>query len=697
MASYGYETQDLGFGGMTNPEADKSSSLLKSTGGGVSIESPRVELADIDPDTPEKETKYSSIPQTEQPTATPTADQNESNIKTKLSLLQESCCMQIKSTPYKSRIIQMPGYEINKENRKWISSVSLATILVLIGLIGGTMNLVEYEVGSVCKSQSDKVDHYLNKYQNITNYRYLKPIGEASQNVTSRLYTVAAGRYSYKYSQKAVVSTIDKQYLFSDLMNDNATLTDRCYDGSDTCFLPEHNRYYDCFFIEQICEYENGQIETKGTKFPTPYRQSESDLKEKADCSKSVWHCVKKPCGKYKLMRCPVCKNYKINCGVDLDLSNGLLLDDDVWDDSLYSNFSNIDYETVTSTANQLLWEIYERANFLGSVYCFYMALMIFIGGPYVMTSTRLSTKIRVQMQRLTKIWFIGVMLLLWYSAELITLFWGLFIIDTDIHLILKFAMIDPCFADSTFITELFQGAAVVCGDIFYSKALYEASQSNLMYYDAVEQTYQYYYWADKAYNDLNPGEDIRYTYAKDSDRIFYDGKDILGDDYGLVYDYESVDCQVSQLLEYVGPTDSDFDFGAFLLFSSAIAALFLQPVLANLFKSVFVMIDPLAPYWGRVEIPYQHDSDVDEAQDNEYRATDGLDEFEADVLRQIHDENAEKRIEAKQAKEDQEMSEVMTYIKHWERTKNVCPLCCWIALLIIILISTFSVAVNSD
>eukprot|EP01083_Nonionella_stella_P146573 461188_1 len=107
--------------------------------------------------------------------------------------------------------------------------------------------------------------------------------------------------------------------------------------------------------------------------------------------------------------------------------------------------------------------------------------------------------------------------------------------------------------------------------------------------------------------------------------------------------------------------------------------------------------VDPLAPYWGRVEIPYQHDSDVDEAQDNEYRATDGLDEFEADVLRQIHDENAEKRIEAKQAKEDQEMSEVMTYIKHWERTKNVCPLCCWIALLIIILISTFSVAVNSD
>eukprot|EP01083_Nonionella_stella_P146572 461184_1 len=47
--------------------------------------------------------------------------------------------------------------------------------------------------------------------------------------------------------------------------------------------------------------------------------------------------------------------------------------------------------------------------------------------------------------------------------------------------------------------------------------------------------------------------------------------------------------------------------------------------------------VEPLAPYWGRVEIPYQHDSDVDEAQDNM---------------------NTEKRIEAKQAKEDQEINE---------------------------------------
>eukprot|EP01083_Nonionella_stella_P209735 759977_1 len=65
-------------------------------------------------------------------------------------------------------------------------------------------------------------------------------------------------------------------------------------------------------------------------------------------------------------------------------------------------------------------------------------------------------------------------------------------------------------------------------------------------------------------------------------------------------------------MLDYIGPTDSSFDLWSFLLFSGAFAALLIQPVLANLIKTIFIMIDPLSPYFGRIEIPYQDLDDDD-------------------------------------------------------------------------------------
>eukprot|EP01083_Nonionella_stella_P281505 957821_1 len=666
MASFGYETRGLGHTDDLNV--------------------PKTEMSDLHN---EKETKWSAIQTTDEPPSDqnePPSDQNEShnNIRDKLNhkcanicgddkwnVCKQSCSLQIKATPYKSRIIQMPGYQINKENRKWISSVSLAIVLILTGLIGLTLNLVDFKLGEICEIKSEKVNNYLEEYKGVTNYYYLQSIGPRSKNITVDYYNLAVNKYSYKYSQRSVTSTIDKDYLFSKLMKNDTNLTQNCYEGSTNCFLPSNNQTYYCdhFMYGEKCFYDSGTIETSGTKFPIPYRHSDVDLRKLAKCKKDIWMCV--PCGS----KCVKCHWYTINCDLE-----GLLDDDDSFDTSLQANFSDVNYEEISDAAHELLWEIYERANVLGSIYCFYMALMIFIGGPYVMTSTRLTTRIRIQLQRLTKIWFIGVMLILWYFAELATLFWGLFVIDTDLNLILKFSLVEPCFADSEFITDLFTGASQICGEIIYSKALYEASRANLRYFELVESTYQYYYFADAAYIKFNPDLNIRYTYNVLSDRIFYNGEYILGKDYNLVYDYDSIDCQVSTLLDYVTPNNADFNFGGFILFSSAIAALFLQPVLANLFKSIFIMIDPLAPYFGRIEIPYQHDPlYVDEAEEDMYEATDGLNEFESNVLNEIHEENRQQRIDVKQAKEDEEMTKIMKFIKKWERTKNVCPLCCWV------------------
>eukprot|EP01083_Nonionella_stella_P233203 821925_1 len=57
----------------------------------------------------------------------------------------DSCVLQLKSTPYKSRIVQMEGYKINKQNRKWITYIILAITLVLIAFIGGTINLINFK------------------------------------------------------------------------------------------------------------------------------------------------------------------------------------------------------------------------------------------------------------------------------------------------------------------------------------------------------------------------------------------------------------------------------------------------------------------------------------------------------------------------------------------------------------------------
>merc|ERR1712060_299245 len=51
------------------------------------------------------------------------------------------------------------------------------------------------------------------------------------------------------------------------------------------------------------------------------------------------------------------------------------------------------------------------------------------------------------------------------------------------------------------------------------------------------------------------------------------------------------------------------FDFWEFIKFSGALAALFLQPALANMMRAIFVMIDPLSPHCGRIVVPYKQKS----------------------------------------------------------------------------------------
>eukprot|EP01084_Bolivina_argentea_P107645 192457_1 len=177
-------------------------------------------------------------------------------------------------------------------------------------------------------------------------------------------------------------------------MKNNTNLTQNCYTGSTICILPQYNISYQCVDdIPSNCTYDSGEVISSGDKFPHPHQTSESEILSKTECTMTVPDC--------KLILClPDCKGYfcgtkEVDCSIDIDLDDGLYFSGETWDTSLYSNFSNIEYEQISQATTNILWEIYERANFLSSIYCLYMALMIFIGGPYVITSTRITTRLR--------------------------------------------------------------------------------------------------------------------------------------------------------------------------------------------------------------------------------------------------------------------------------------------------------------
>ena len=109
-----------------------------------------------------------------------------------------------------------------------------------------------------------------------------------------------------------------------------------------------------------------------------------------------------------------------------------------------------------------------------------------------------------------------------------------------------------------------------------------------------------------------------------------------------------ATDCSMDTMLDDIGPSSS-VNLWNLLLISGAISALLIQPVLANLMKRIFVVIDPLSLHCGRVAIPF-----------DDRKAT----------------------IEPERSRDDKEL---LAEIKHFERRKNVCPLLFWICALTVI------------
>merc|ERR1712242_449728 len=149
----------------------------------------------------------------------------------------------------------------------------------------------------------------------------------------------------------------------------------------------------------------------------------------------------------------------------------------------------------------------------------------------------------------------------------------------------------------------------------------------------------------------------------------------------GITWDYPQganmTNCSMDTMLDDVGPSGS-FDFWEFMKFSGAIAALFLQPALANLIRAIFVMIDPLSSFAGRIVVPYKQKTGLD----LEVVCTGKEVKFSAGSADEI-------TIEAVELfKQECQDKELLKDIRLFERQKNVCPLIFWTVITILLAVS---------
>jgi len=516
----------------------------------------------------------------------------------------------IRSTPYKAVVHRVGGR---------LCSILLAAALLSIAVLFYFVNPLEFE-SDICTSPSDSAAVYIEKYKNLTNYEGLYLIGNQSRDLTDSLYATASSRYKGR----------------------------------------------------------------ENTSWPKPYETDLADLYEVSleDCTEEKKFCI----DSWGLG--VICKTFTIPCAISFDLVNtetkgnvsGLHFGGE-WDDSEYTDLSNVSLGALESAVESGFHEILNRANSVGSFYCIYKAAMIFVGAPYVLTSYRLKTNIQFVAGGLSKPWFIICILLIWYSLEIAQLFYQEFVIKLNILQILGFALKDPCFLDADFMNEVYTNTTRICEQIDHSRYLFESSGRNLAYYSSIEETYKYLYWTDGdeqvfyGYGTCILGKGalcIRETLylVPASNRLFVG--DVLSDE-GILWQNGTIDCSIDTMLDDIGPSGS-LDFWGFALFLGAIAAILIQPTLANFVESVFVMIDPLSPFYGRVVIPFKESSDTPRGAGPNFMRQRSIKEFRDEVKTQ----------------------KLLKRIRSFERQKNVCPLCFWLTVTILLVV-TIKVAIIAE
>ena len=323
------------------------------------------------------------------------------------------------------------------------------------------------------------------------------------------------------------------------------------------------------------------------------YLLSEDEIAAKVECK-----ITKRVCWENILSL--ICKTITIDCP---DYSGHMFLSSNETWSAFNATLPNVD---LASETQDFLIQIFERMNIVASVYCLYLAALIFIGPAYNITKGNIINRFQNVLGLLTKSYFIISVLILWYLIDALIYFLNILITQTDIFLLLKYMTIDPCFADTDFVISLYNGAMEICTNMSIAENENALTLSNVDYLYSVEDTYYTTLFCTDGTGSTDQCPD--YTKTESSDRI-YDTADIWENKHDLYWDTNVLTCEFDQFMSIIQPSitndESSFDFYTLFISSGAIGALMLQPILANFLVNFFVVVfDPLCCVNGRVLLP---------------------------------------------------------------------------------------------
>ena len=337
---------------------------------------------------------------------------------------------------------------------------------------------------------------------------------------------------------------------------------------------------------------------------------SEEEIAARTECKQKVKVCWDDWGAKI------ICKRATVDCP---DYSGDMFYSSNETWSTFNATISNVD---LASETQDYLIEMFERINIISSVYCLYLALLIFIGPPYNITKGNIINRLQNILGLFTKSYFIITVLILWYLIDALIYFLNLMITETDIFLILNYMTIDPCFADTDFILGLYGGAMEICENMTIAENQNTITLANIDYLYSVEDTYYTTLWCTDGIGSTDQCPD--YTLSDESDRI-YDTSDIFENRYDLYWDPNTLTCKFDEFMYIIGPSitndESSFNFYTLFVSSGAIGALLLQPILANFLINCFtVVFDPLCCVNGRVLLPFGDATDFESTPKAELR-----------------------------------------------------------------------------
>ncbi|KAJ3442030.1 hypothetical protein M0812_12836 [Anaeramoeba flamelloides] len=228
----------------------------------------------------------------------------------------------------------------------------------------------------------------------------------------------------------------------------------------------------------------------------------------------------------------------------------------------------------ISETAEAQLVEqieiLSERINLLSTIYCFYLALQIFLGPALVLSKPTLFSKLTFG--DMNKGQWIIIALIIWYSWEALTIYTQ----TPEFQAYWDYFKAEPCWINSQFITD-------------YNEAVYNTCYQMEVYgnrYNHSRANYKYYYNIDETYHSFT------------GDNNCFDGN---------WYDQQSFpySCNETQLEDLAIPeTIEDFNYYDFIVSTGLLASLVLQPILAHIVLAIFSLIQPLSLTSGRVLLP---------------------------------------------------------------------------------------------